>query len=170
MQSLYLLTAVDVRRAEQAGSSRALTIAKLTIPAIKFMTANHNPAGGVMGVDFALPRIEPVEPAFEIKGFDTDIFNGFGQRDRWTFAGAVRDKKTNRSLPARAVIEGAITEWEPDEASPEEFVGCTHSFKEVTHYEFHLDGDELWYVDFWERELRSKRVDYFAAERRALGA
>jgi P2 family phage contractile tail tube protein len=170
MQPLYLLTAVDVRRAEQTDTSRAITISKLTIPAIKFVTSSHNPGGGVMGVDFTQPRIEPVEPAMELKGFDKDIFTGFGLVDRWVFAAAVRDKKTGKAQPARAVIEGAITEWEPDEADPSEFVGCTHSFKEVTHYEFHLNGDELWYVDFWERIVRRNGVDLFADERLALGA
>lgn len=170
MQPLYLLTAVDVRRATQAGSSRATTISKMTIPAIKIITAEHNPGGGVMAVDFAMPRIEKVEPAFEIKGFDTDVFGGFGEVDRWTFAGAVRDKKTNKGQPARAVIEGAITEWTPDDASPTEFVGCNHAIKEVTHYEFWLNGAELWYVDFWERVCRRNGVDLFAADRQALGA
>lgn len=170
MQPLYMLAAVDVRRAEQAGTSRATTIAKLTIPSIKFATASHNPGGGVMATDFALPRIEAPEPAMEIKGFDTDVFRGMGQVDRWVFAAAVRDKKTGATLPARAIIEGAIVEWTPDEGSPEDFMGCTHSFKEVTHYEFHLNGEELWYVDFWERVLRSGGVDHFGDVRRALGA
>lgn len=170
MQPLYMLTAVDVRRAEETGTSRATTISSLTIPSITFMTANHNPGGGVMSVDFTLPRIEPVEPAMTVKGFDTDVFRGLGVVDRWTFAGAVRDKKTGLAKPARAIIEGAIVEWEPDEASPEEFVGCTHGFKEVTHYEFILDGEELWYVDFWERVLRRKGEDLFRDERLALGA
>lgn len=172
MQPLYMLTAVDVRRAEESGSSRATIISKLTLPTITFMTSGHNPGGGVMGVDFTLPRIEAVEPAFEAKGFDRDIFRGIGVTDRWVFAGAVREKRPGggRTIPARAIIEGAITQWEPDEASPEEFMGCTHAFKEVTHYEFHLDGEELWYVDFWERILRRKGEDLFAEERRALGA
>lgn len=170
MQPLYLLTAVDVRRATQAGTSRATTISKLTIPAIKIVTSEHNPGGGVMAVNFAQPRIEAVEPAFEVKGFDTDVFGGFGEVDRWVFAGSVRDKKTGKAQPARAVIEGAVTEWEPDEASPTDFVGCNHAIKEVTHYEFWLNGEELWYVDFWERVLRRKGVDLFAADRQALGA
>ncbi|MFN4098142.1 MAG: phage major tail tube protein [Pararhodobacter sp.] len=170
MQPLYMLTAVDVRRANEPDSSRAITISKMTIPAVKFMTASHNPGGGVMGVEFALPRAEPIEPAMEIKGFDTDIFRGLGLVDRWTFAGAVRDKKTGLAIPARAIIEGAIVEWEPDEASPEEFVGCTHAIKEVTHYEFLLNGQELFYVDFWERVMRRNGEDLFAADRRALGA
>jgi len=170
MQPLYLLTAVDVRRATQPGSSRATIISKMAIPAIKFITAEHNPGGGVMAVDFAQPRIEKVEPAFEVKGFDTDIFGGMGEVERWTFAGSVRDKKTGKAQPARAVIEGAITEWTPDEASPTEFVGCNHAIKEVTHYEFWLNGVELWYSDFWERILRRGGVDLFAEDRRALGA
>lgn len=170
MQSLYMLTAVDVRRAQRVGTSRATIISKLTLPPIKFVTAGHNPGGGVMAVDFAMPRIEAVEPAMEIKGIDPEIFSGFGTVDRWVFASAWRDKKTNKAVPARAIIEGAITEWTPDEGSPEEFAGCTHAFKEVTHYEFHLDGKELWYIDFWERILRSDGVDQFAEDRRALGA
>ncbi|NMG39795.1 hypothetical protein GRZ55_11125 [Chelativorans sp. ZYF759] len=170
MQPLYMLTAVDVRRANEPDSSRATTISKLTIPAIKFMTASHNPGGGVMAVDFTLPRVEPIEPAMEIKGFDTDIFRGLGMPERWTFAGAVRDKKTGIAVPARAIIEGSITEWEPDEASPEEFVGCTHALKEVTHFEFSLNGQELFYIDFWERIMRRNGEDLFAADRRALGA
>lgn len=170
MQPLYTLVAVDVRRAEQAGSSRATTISKLTIPPIKFATANHNPGGGVMSVDFALPRIEAPEPAMELKGFDGDIFRGLGDVDRWVFAAAVKEKKSGLVVPARAIIEGAITEWTPDEASPEDFLGCTHAFKEVTHYEFHLNGEELWYIDFWERVLRTGGTDLFADVRRALGA
>lgn len=170
MQPLYLLTAVDVRRAEQAGSSRATTISKLTVPPIKFMSANHNPGGGVMSVDYTLPRIEPLEPAFMSKGIDTDIFSGLGVRDRWVFAGSYRDKKTNIAVPGRAVIEGAIVEWEPDESDPGEFQGCNHIFREVTHFELLLNGKELWYIDAEERVLRRNGQDLFAADRLALGA
>lgn len=170
-RSLYMLTAVDVRRAEQAGSSRAVTISSLTLPGITFATASHNPGGGVMETNFALPRIEAPEPAFAAKGIDTDIFTGLGLTERWVFAGAYRDKTNNgRVVPGRAIIEGAITAWEPDESDPAEFQGCTHTFAEVTHYELTLDSQELFYVDFFERVIRRSGVDLFADERRALGA
>lgn len=169
MTKQFMLVAVDVRRAGEAGSGRPNVVSKLTIPAIKFMTANHNPGGGVMSVDWTMPRIEPPEPKFEVKGIDTDIFKGFGQRDRWVFSAAFRDLKAGKLVPARCVIEGAITEWEPDEATPEEYQGCTHTFKEVTHYAFKLDGKELWYVDHDERELRAFGKDHFKDVRKALG-
>lgn len=170
MAKLYMLLAVDVRRAGEAGSGRPNLVSKLTIPAIKFITANHNPGGGVISVDYAMPRIEPPEPKFEVKGIDTNIFKGFGRPDRWVFSAAYREQKSGKVVPARCVIEGVITEWEPDESSPEEFQGCTHTFKEVTHYHFNLDGKELWYVDFDERELRAHGTDHFKAIRRALGS
>lgn len=172
MTSLYLLTAVDVRRAEVAGSSRATIINKLTMPSLEFATAEHNPGGGIMAADFVLPRLNKVEPKFDAKGIDTDIFNGLGLSTKWTFAGAYREKKPGggAAVPARAIIEGAIATWEPDESDPAEFQGCTHTFKEVTHYEFLLNGVELFYVDFFERVFRRDGVDLFEADRRALGA
>lgn len=170
MQDIYMLTAVDVRRAEQNDTSRALIIEKLTLPAIKFAEAEHNPGGGVGQVGFILPRIEKVEPAFMVRGIDTDAFNGMGVSSRWTFAGAYRNKKTGAVVPGRGIIEGAIRTWEPDESSPTDFQGCNYAFAEVTHYEFLLNGEEKWYWDFWEREIRRDGIDYFADERAALGA
>lgn len=169
-QPLYLLTAVDLRRTSRPGISRANTAASLVIPALKFMTANHNPGGGVGEVEFTLPRIEALEPKFDGKGLDADLFSGMGRVDKWTFAGAYRDKKTNRAIKARGFIEGAIAEWEPDESDPSDFQGCSHMFKEVTHFEFILDDRELIYFDFYERLLRVDGVDEFAADRQALGA
>jgi uncharacterized protein len=173
MQPLYLLEAVDVRRADQPDSSRALTVSKLALPAIKFMTAEHKPGGGVGAVSFVLPQIEAVEPKFELKGFDADILANIGLLDgtqnKWVFAGAVREKRTGRVLPARAVIEGIVAEWEPEEHSAGEFVGCNHVLHEVTHYEFQFDGRELWYWDFWERIARRGGNDRYAAIRTALG-
>lgn len=169
---LYLLTAVDVRRATQADTSRATTISSLTMPGLTFSTGEHNPGGGVMAVNFAMPRIEAPEPAFSAKGIDAEIFTGMGEPERWVFAGAYNKRAPGGGsvVPARAIIEGAITAWEPDESDPAEFQGCTHTFAEVTHYELVLDGVELFYVDSYERVLRVGGKDLFATHRRALGA
>lgn len=170
MDTIYMLTAVDVRRAETPGTSRVNSISKLTIPPVKFATAGHNPGGGVMAMDFTLPRIEALEPKFMVKGLDTDVFGGFGTRDRWVFAGAYTDKRTGLPVRGRAIIEGAVTQWEPDESDPADFQGCNHALTEVSHFELTIDGKELFYVDFWERILRRNGVDLFEGVRGALGA
>lgn len=169
---LYLLTAVDVRRATESDTSRALTISTLTMPGLTFATGEHNPGGGVGAVNFALPRIEAPEPAFSAKGIDAEIFTGMGEPERWVFAGSYHRRAPGGGgvVPARAIIEGAITAWEPDESDPAEFQSSTHSFNEVTHYELVLDGVELFYWDWYERVFRRNGVDLFAKHRTALGA
>ncbi|WEK04572.1 MAG: phage major tail tube protein [Candidatus Devosia phytovorans] len=171
MQPLYQLTAVDVRRALETGTSRATNITKLAMPGLKFAGAEHNPGGGVLAVNFAQPRLEALEPKFETKGLDLDVFRGLGTSGKWIFAGAYREKRPGggKTVGARAVIEGAITSWEPDESDPAELQGCNHLFTEVTHYELVLDGRELFYIDFHENVLRVDGVDLFEADRRALG-
>lgn len=168
--SLYLLTAIDVRRALKAGTTRSNIISVVAMPAIRLVTATHNPGGGIGAVNVVLPRIEAPEPTFGVKGIDTDVFDGFGEKDRWTFAGAYRDKTLGKAVPARAIIDGVVSGWEPDESSPEEMQGCNHIFQEVTHYELTLNGKELFYWDWDERVFRRNGVDLFAADRRALGA
>lgn len=168
----YLLTANDVRRATSPDTSRANIIVSLAMPSLTFMTGEHNPGGGVMAANFVLPRIEAPEPAFSVKGIDTDSFIGMGEVERWVFAGSYNKRQPGGGgpVPARAIIEGAITAWEPDEGSPDEFQGCTHTFAEIMHYELVLDGKELFYIDYYERILRVGGKDLFAAHRRALGA
>ncbi len=172
MQPFYQLTAVDVRRAEEAGTSRATIIDKVTVPGLTFVTSEHSPGGSVMAVKWVQPRLEAPEPKFSVKGLDLDVSRGMGVRDRWVFAGAYREKRPGGggTVGARCIIEGAINAWEPDESDPAELQGCNHTFAEVTHLELILGGNELFYVDLFERVLRVNGVDLFEAERQALGA
>lgn len=174
MQPLYIMEAADVRRADEPESSRALTIGKVGLPGIKFLNAEHKPGGGIGGVNFVFPQYEPFEPKFELKGIpDVDIMENFGLTDgtknKWIFAGSCRDKKTGILVPSRAIIEGIVAEWEPDEFELGELVGCNHVLQEVTHYSFYFGGKELWYFDWWERVARRGGTDRYADIRTALG-
>ncbi len=166
-KDFLVLHSVDVRRAEVSGSGRATIISKMVIPSIKFKTTTRSAGGGVMDIDYMQPRLQPIECGLMVHGIDTDLMPGM--RDRWTFAGALRNVKTGASVALRCEIEGAIVEWSPDEADPAQFNGCNHSIKEVIHFELSLDGQEIWYVDELEGEIRSKGVSLTAADRRALG-
>lgn len=163
-----LLTAVDIRRAEKAGTSRPNILKKVVFPPVKFAKVDSNPGGGVMAVQHVLPRIEPLEPAFTTLGLDEDAFTGMGELDRWVLAGSYQHARRG-VLSARCIIEAAISSWEPDESDPAEFQGCNHIFSNVLHLEFHLANKELLYVDFEERILRVDGVDLWAKHRQALG-
>ncbi|TRL35488.1 phage major tail tube protein [Rhizobium straminoryzae] len=163
-----ILQDIDVRKATEADSSRTTTIAKMTIPPIRFKTSTRSAGGGVMDVEYSQDKLQPIEPAFSVHGFDQDMMPGL--RERWTFAAALRNRKTGGAVPFRATIEGVIVEWTPDEADPSQFNGCNALLKEVTHFEMTIDGVEYWYVDEDERVLRRMGVDLMASRRAALGA
>lgn len=166
---LLVLEAVDVRRATQTGTSRGIILKTLTIPPIKFVTAEHAPGGGVLTVAFGKRRLQALEPAFSVAGLDDDVFRGMGEKDTWTFASAYRDAASGKMVAARGVIEASVTQWEPDESDPAEMQGCNHMFEEVTHFEFTLDEKEWCYVDFFEREARFMGKSLFGPVRTALG-
>lgn len=173
-QPIYVFEAVDVRRADEPDSSRARTIEKLVLPSIKRKTVEFTAGGGIGTVNHVLPQIDAPEPAFAVKGLDVDVLTRFGfgagSHDKWVFSGAVRNKSAGgRMLAFRAIIQGIVAEWAPDEFSAGEFLGCNHTIHEVTHYELILDGRELWYWDEEELEARSGGVSWFAEIRNALG-
>lgn len=169
MANPYLiLDSVDVRRAEVAGSGRPLILQKFVIPPVRFKTTTRSAGGGVVDIDYMQKRIQPLEPAFMVFGMDPDLMPNV--RDRWTFAAAMRNRTTNKAVAVRCEIEGAIVEWTPDEADPGAFNGCNHLIKEVTHFELTIDGQEIWYIDEDEREIRQKGVSLTADVRRALGS
>lgn len=169
MSQPLILVAVDVRRGRVSGTSRAGKMKKIVFPSVKHLKVDDNPGGGVLAVRRILPRLEAFEPAFTTAGPDLDIFAGMGEVDVWTLAGAYRDPRRGL-LPARAIIEAAVGDWEPGEGTPDEFQDCTHSFAEILHAELHIGGKEYFYVDSDERILRFGGVDHFASVRRALGA
>lgn len=167
---LYMLNAVDLRRATKAGSSRKTIISKLVVPSIKFKTASHAPGGSVMDVNFNQPRIDAPEPRFSVKGVDTDAFDGMGEIDEWVMAGAYTDKTNGRVVPSRVLLTGAISSFEPDESDPTEFQGCAYGFTEVTRIEMTLDNKQLFMADLFAGELIINGKDHFAAISNALGA
>lgn len=172
-QPLYVLVGVDVRRGTNDSTSRANTVSKLALPEAKFKTTNFAPGGGVAERNIVLPQLEPLAPKFELKGFDDEIMAamGFmpGTNDIWTFAGALSDKQSGKTIPARAVIKGVIATWTPDESGIGDLMGCNYEIQEVTHYEFTIDGKEHWYVDLDENEVRVGGVSRSADVNRALG-
>ncbi|WP_420415133.1 phage major tail tube protein [Roseibium sp.] len=164
----YQLTIMDVRRATRAGTSRPLKISKIILPAVKFLTVNRNPGGGVGSIDHGMPRLEPLEPGWETFGPDDDVFTGMGEMDKWTF-GCAYKRKNGAPVPARIEIEGVITEWAPDEGSASEFQKMSHKFQTVTHYEFILNGKELFYFDEEEIEIRRDGVSLTQPHKTAAG-
>ncbi|MDO9428456.1 MAG: phage major tail tube protein [Methylobacterium sp.] len=170
----YIMEAIDVRRATQPDSSRRRIIKTMALPALTRITAELMAGGSIGNINLSYPQIEALEPKFATHGPDLDVLSNFGltpgnEMDRWVFAGSMRIRRSAAPVPARAIIEGVVNSWEPDENTPGELMGCNHTLAEVTHYELIIDGKEYIYFDDDENVARSGGVDWFAGTRRALG-
>jgi len=168
----YFLEAIDVRRADQPDTSRRRIIQTMAMPALTRLTAEHLGGGAIAKIKLAFPQLEALEPKYATAGFDLDTLRHFGLAagtfDRWVFAGSCRIRR-GAVVPARAIIEGVVSAWEPDENTPGELAKCNHTIAEVTHYELTLDGEQIFYFDDDEGVAISGGVDWFADTRRALG-
>lgn len=172
IQYPYIMEAIDVRRADQPETSRQKIIQTMGLPALTRLTAEHLGGGSIAKLNLSFPQIEPLEPKFATAGFDLDTLRHFGLAagsfDRWVFAGSIRIRRGG-VVPGRAIIEGVVNTWEPDESTPGELMKCNHTLAEVTHYELLIDNEEIIYFDDDENVARSGGVDWFAPTRRALG-
>ncbi len=167
-QNFLVLDRVDVRRSGVAGSGRPNIVAKFVIPPIRMKNVTRTAGGGVADIDYVQYRLQAIEPAATIHGFDSDLLPGV--KDRYTLAASLRIRKTGLLVPLRCEIEGIIAEWAPDEGDPAQFNGCNSTWKEVTHFELTIDGQEWWYVDEDEGEIRRMGKSLTEASRRALGS
>ncbi|SMD09964.1 hypothetical protein SAMN06297251_12715 [Fulvimarina manganoxydans] len=166
---LLVLEGVDIRRVSQTGQSRANIINKMTVPPLKKKTVSHDGGGANLEVNYALRRIEALEPAFA-SPFDISLFDGFGEVDQWIMAGVYRDTDNgHRMLPFRAIVTGVLNAWEPSETDPAEMQDCNWMFAEVTDYQATLDGQEFIYVSLRERATRYLGKDIFGDFNAALG-
>ena len=163
-----ILESIDARKATVADTSRATTIARLVIPPIRFKTTTRTAGGGVMDVDYHQNRLQPIEPAMMINGFDEDLIPG--EKEQWTLAAQLRQRKSGAFVPVRIEIEGVIVEWTPDEADPAQFNGCNAIMREVTHFELIIDNKEWFYADEEEREIRRMGKSLMSGRRAALGS
>ena len=173
-QPLYMMELIDLRRADQPDSSRALTVSKLAIPAtLSRKVVNFAPGGGLGEIAWTIPQLDPIEPKFELKGYDVDVMSSFGivngTLDKWTFAGSIRQKQGGTALPVRAVIEGEIAEMTPDEFNVGVFFGMNFTIKQVTFLNFSVNDREVIYWDFYGREARSNGVAWAQDSYTALG-
>ncbi len=63
---------------------------------------------------------------------------------------------------------GVITEWAPDEQTPEDFKGCNSSIKEISHINLSFDSKEWFYADEAEREIRRLGILHHGRRSRGL--
>lgn len=173
-QDLLVIEEVDVRRADEVGDNRVITLTKMVLPPVKRKRAEHTPGGGIGTVAHNLPMIDALEPTFSSKGLDFDIMQTLGMtaglKDKWTFAATVRNKRTHELLPLRATIQGIVSDWTPGDHTPGELLDCDYAITEVTFYSVYINGKRYIEWDHYARDWWAGDVNIFAEYKNNLGA
>jgi len=142
--------------------SKHLTIASLKLPDLAETFAAHGPGGGRVGIEVPV-GIEALSAPFKLNGFDAALMTQFGLGVRnamnYTAYGAIKDKRTGRTIESKALMEGRLGSITGDAFERGSLQGFDYEIKAITHYELHFDGAEKFYFDFFTNAWRVDGVD-----------
>lgn len=139
-------------------NSKHLVLESIKLPTLEETTQNYTPGGGIGEIKVSGFGLKPLESTFKIKGFDPQIMKefGIGTRGRMPFTvyGAIRDKKGNKAVELRVVMEGRIVKLDGNDLQRAELADHDHAIDEIWHYECYWDKKELYYYDFLTSDWR----------------
>jgi P2 family phage contractile tail tube protein len=170
--TVYIQTAANLFCGDHDPTkSKHLTLEEMRVPALEENFADHTPGGALVGVEFAV-GVKKFEAGFKLKGFDPDLMSEFGLgskvRNVFTSYGVIVDKRTGRSIESKAIIQARLGRVTPDAFSRGNLAGCDYSMNEIVNYQFHFDGKEKFYWDFFTNEFRVDGVDQNREENNIL--
>jgi P2 family phage contractile tail tube protein len=159
MAQVYVIESANLfAGAEDASSSKHLTIRDLKLPTMEEKQAEHHPGGSIFAVQISSLGFNALSATFHLVGFDPAMLKlfGLGQqlRRRYTAYGAVRDKLSGGAVQAKAIMEGRLQRIEPGAFNRGDLVGHDYAVSEIVHYELYFDGEEKFYLDFATQEWR----------------
>lgn len=172
MSTIYVMEAANLFCGDDDPTqSKHLTLDQLKLPVLQEKQVNHHPGGSLFEIQMSMGH-QALEATFNLKGLDPQLLGQFGLgsriRQRYTAHGVVRDKKTNRAIETKAIMEGRLSKNEMDAFRRGEFIGHDYMIGEIMHYELFFDGAEKIYWDFFTQEWRVDGRSENADERRIL--
>lgn len=174
MSDILVMTAANLFiGTEDPEKSKHLKIANLTLPTLEYVTAEHTPGGGVMGVQFNMGVLKPLEPTFKLIGFDEEAYNAAGigsnRPQIFTARGVIQRKSDGKNFASVATIKGCIGKIAPDQFERSKGMDHDHSIVEVTRYKLSVGGRDWWDTDFFSMKRIRFGEDELAEIRQMLG-
>lgn len=153
MANLFVMEAVNLfAGADDAASSKHLTISSLKLPTMEEKATEHHPGGSQFAVSISGLGFNPLTCTFHLAGYDPGMLALFGLgsqlRRRYTAYGVIRDKLTGAAIQAKSLMEGRLQRIEADAFTRGALSGHDYAISEIFHYETYFDGAERFYFDF----------------------
>jgi hypothetical protein len=139
-------------------NSKHLILETVKLPTLEETGQDYIPGGGIGEIAVGGLGLKKLESTFKIKGYDPQVMSQFGLGSRgrlpYTFYGAIRDKKGNRAIELKVIMEGRLAKIEGDDLQRSELIGHDHMIHEIWHYECYWDKKEKYYYDFLGSDWR----------------
>jgi len=152
--TMFLMQAASLLAGDEDPSkTHTLDISSVKMPMLQENSTDHKPGGGAMGIKIGMGQFEALTVSFKIKGLAPDLMTQIGvnapRRRKYTMRGSILDLRQNVELPGLCVVEGRMLKADMSEFSQDAGVDTDYEIHEITHYELHINEQEIYYFNFW---------------------
>lgn len=142
--------------------SNHLSLSELQLPGMEENMVDHMPGGAPVAIEIDT-HINKLVATFNLAGWTPKVMTMIGlstaASQTFTAYGGIRDRRTSKLLEAKAIIGGRLSKVHPAAWNRGNLQHHEYAIGSITHYELHMDGDELWKWDFWLNERIIGGVD-----------
>ena len=152
--TLFIMEAVNLFCGDHdPTASNHLELMSMKLPDLVQETQEYKPGGGIGAFNMTMTSLAALKFTFKLKGMNPERLTlfGFGQtaRRRFTAYGVVRDKRTNRQMESKAVIEGCLSSITNSEYSRGDGLDHDYEVNDVISASHYIDGKEIYDVDLF---------------------
>ena len=153
-------------------NGKPINIMNLKLPMFEEKTAEHHPGGAIGAFEIGGMGFNALSLSFKLTGVDPQAMGMFGRgasaTQPYTIYALLRDKNGNQAIEEKAKVFGRMVKIENTEFKRGDLTDQDHEIKEVTHYEYYVNKQEIFYYDFLSSQFRVNRVDQKAEENAIL--
>jgi hypothetical protein len=133
-------------------SSNHLTLQELKLPGLEENYVDHAPGGAPLAIEVDT-HVNRLEATFNLAGWSPNVMTLIGSSTRsrqiFTAYGLVRDRRSGEALEARAVMQGRLGRVNMTNFRKGDLQAHEYSIRGIVHYELYLDGEEIYFWDFF---------------------
>lgn len=134
-------------------NGKHLSLESIAVPHLEEQSQDHFAGGAIGAIAVGGLGLSKLEASFKIKGHDTQVLSQFGlgsvARQPYTFYGLLRDKKTNKPIEVKGVLEARLSKVTPDDMARGSLIGHDYGLHEIVYYELSYDKKQKYLYDFF---------------------
>src|SRR5215207_2818450 len=161
--NVYLMEAANLFCGDADPSlSNHLTISDLKLPELAENYVDHRPGGAPLAVEIDT-HMNRLESTFTLAGWQPQVQTMIGlsttANQVFTAYGVIRDRRNGRALEGKAVMQGRLGRVNPQNWRRGDLQSHEYAIRAIMHYALWLEGEEMFFWDFFLNTRRTGGID-----------